>query len=133
MSSPQGSKRILENTYIANFCRLDVDCCCTRLQLVRDQKVRHDFSEGELMHLRQLQAMTVLGTSTPQQRNTVSHQGFELDNMFVNVAFPLTHRKLVDEGHFHRELEKSIGSKNIRGNVIEIFWIELHLDVAVIN
>ena len=74
--------------------------------------------------------MAMVDTSTPQQRHTVSHQGIEFDDMVVNVAFPLSYRKLVVEGHFHRELEKSIRPKHIRRNVVEIFWPESLVSVA---
>ena len=74
--------------------------------------------------------MAMLDTSTPHQRHTVSHQENEFDDMVVNVAFPLSYRKLVVEGHFHRDFEKSIRSKHIRRNVVEIFWPESLLNVT---
>ena len=71
--------------------------------------------------------MAVVDTSTSQQRHTVSHQGIEFDDMVVNAAFPLSYRKLVVEGYFHRELEKS---KHIRRNVVEIYWPESLLSIT---
>ena len=63
--------------------------------------------------------MALVDTSTSQQRHTVSHQGIEFDDMVVDVAFTLSYRKLVVEGHFHREFEKSLRSKHIRRNWIK--------------
>ena len=74
--------------------------------------------------------MSMVDTSTPQQRRIVSHQVIDFNDTVIDAAFPLSYRKLVVEGHFHREFEKSIRSKHIRRDVVDIFWPESLLKVT---